>query len=205
MERHLKSLHHAIRCKKMLTDIQRCLIDVKRCSYTLIKHRQGCNADTGFPNLHPSNPNTLVSFTSMWYNRWKAGDRKGRPYTRMRYLAMELPKRKQIRLPDYDYSASGAYFVTVCTQGRCCILSDIAVGALHEAPAISVRLTQIGQIVDEVIRSLPARYSDLEADQYVVMPNHIHLLLRIEAGRAIRESPLRADGTRPLLAKAVGI
>ena len=117
---------------------------------------------------------------------------------------MELPKRKQLRLPDYDYSASGAYFVTVCTQGRCCILSDIAVGALHEAPAISVRLTQIGQIVDEVIRSLPARYSDLEVDQYVVMPNHIHLLLRIEAGRAIRESPLRADGTRPLLAKAVG-
>ena len=39
---------------------------------------------------------------------------------------MEYPKRKPIRLPDYDYSA-GAYFVTVCTQDRRCILSDIAV------------------------------------------------------------------------------
>ena len=117
---------------------------------------------------------------------------------------MELPKRKQIRLPDYDYSAPGAYFVTVCTQDRRCILSDIAVGALHEAPAVSVRLTQIGQVVDETIRSLPARYSKLSVDHYVIMPNHIHLLLRIEADRALREAPLRADETRSLLAKAVG-
>ena len=43
---------------------------------------------------------------------------------------MDLPKRKQIRLPDYDYSAPGAYFVTICTHERPCILSDIAVGAL---------------------------------------------------------------------------
>ena len=42
---------------------------------------------------------------------------------------MDLPNRKQIRLPDYDYSAPGAYFVTVCTQNRRCILSDISVGA----------------------------------------------------------------------------
>ena len=117
---------------------------------------------------------------------------------------MELPKRKQIRLPAYDYSAPGAYFITVCTQGRRCILSDVAVGALHEAPAVSVRLTQIGQIVDETIRSLPARYSDLAVDHYVIMPNHIHLLLRIEAERALREAPLREDETRSLLAKAIG-
>ena len=117
---------------------------------------------------------------------------------------MDLPKRKQIRLRAYDYSAPGAYFVTICTYERRCILSDIAVGALHEAPAVSVRLTQIGQIVDETIRSLPGRYSNLTVDQYVIMPNHIHLLLRIKAERAIGESPLREDGTRSLLANAVG-
>ena len=42
---------------------------------------------------------------------------------------MDLPKRKPLRLPDYDYSAPGAYFVTICTHERRCILSDIAVGA----------------------------------------------------------------------------
>ena len=41
---------------------------------------------------------------------------------------MDLPKRKQIRLREYDYSSSGAYFVTICTHDRRCILSDIAVG-----------------------------------------------------------------------------
>ena len=47
---------------------------------------------------------------------------------------MDRPKRKPLRLPDYDYSALGAYFVTICTHDRRCILSDITVGALHEAP-----------------------------------------------------------------------
>ena len=117
---------------------------------------------------------------------------------------MDRPKRKPLRLPDYDYSAPGACFVTICTHDRRCILSDITVGALHEASAVSVSLTQLGQIVDETIRSLPERYSDLTVDQYVVMPNHIHLLLRIKAERALREAPLRENGTRFLLAKAVG-
>ena len=42
---------------------------------------------------------------------------------------MDFPNRKQVRLAAYDYSAPGAYFVTVCTQDRRCILSHIAVGA----------------------------------------------------------------------------
>ena len=41
---------------------------------------------------------------------------------------MDLPKRKAMRLPEYDYSAPGAYFVTVCTHGRRCLLSELAVG-----------------------------------------------------------------------------
>ena len=47
---------------------------------------------------------------------------------------MDLPKRKQNRIPGYDYSKPGAYFVTICTQDRKNILSNIAVGALREAP-----------------------------------------------------------------------
>ena len=43
--------------------------------------------------------------------------------------AMELPKRKSMRLLDYDYSSPGAYFITICTKNRSCILSTITVGA----------------------------------------------------------------------------
>ena len=117
---------------------------------------------------------------------------------------MDLPKRKALRLPEFDYSSSGAYFVTICTQDRRCILSRIAVGALHEAPAVSVQLTEIGQIIQEVLLSLPKRYPDLAVDNYVIMPNHIHLLLRIEQDRALHEAPLRKAGARSLLSKAIG-
>ena len=117
---------------------------------------------------------------------------------------MELPKRKTIRLPDYDYSSPGAYFVTICTHDRRCILSRIAVGALHEAPAVSLHLTELGQIVKEFIAILPTRFPELAVEQYVIMPNHIHLLLRIDSERALREAPLRAGDSRSLLAKAIG-
>jgi len=83
-------------------------------------------------------------------------------------------------------------------------LSEITVGALHEAPAVYVRLTELGQIVREMIECIPTRYPNLTVDHYVIMPNHLHLLLHIEGGRALREAPLQASGDRSLLAKTIG-
>ena len=57
--------------------------------------------------------------------------------------AVEMSKRKQSRLPDYDYSSPGAYFVTVCTLGRRCILSDIRRGDPCGRP--SLILTEYGK------------------------------------------------------------
>ena len=113
---------------------------------------------------------------------------------------MEQLCRKSPRLAGYDYSTPGAYFVTICTADRKKILSNITVGALHEAPVVA--LTTWGHVVDDVIACLPERFG-IEMDRYVIMPNHIHLLLRIpeETVRAIRESPLRK---RDLLPQIVG-
>ena len=92
---------------------------------------------------------------------------------------MDLPKRKQIRLSEYDYSTPGAYFVTICTQDRRCILSEIVVGdGVLDVP--NVRLSPYGEIVAETLREIEKTYSWLSLDRYVIMPNHIHLLLRIE-------------------------
>ena len=117
-----------------------------------------------------------------------------------------LPKRKQIRLPDYDYSSAGAYFVTFCTQNKRCFLSEILVGAIHESPAEAVRLSAAGELVHQCIRLLPERFPELKVDHFVIMPNHVHLLLRIGRERAIRESPLQTEGNckRDLLGKAIG-
>ena len=121
-----------------------------------------------------------------------------------------LPRRKQVRLSCYDYSSPGAYFITICTHEKRCILSDITVGAIHESPA-EVRLTEIGRCVQNVLEMLPVLYPNLTVDKYVIMPNHIHLLLQITEERAIRESPLQQEDeapsqkrTRSLLDIAIG-
>ena len=102
-----------------------------------------------------------------------------------------LPRRKLLRLSNYDYSTPGAYFITICTAERRCILSDITVGAaISRPPDIShaLRLTAYGEIVDLAIRNIPVIYPILSIDKYVIMPNHVHLLVRIhtdESGRQI--------------------
>ena len=101
--------------------------------------------------------------------------------------SMDLPNRKRIRLPNYDYSSPGAYFITICTQDRNCILSSIAVGAAISRPT-EVRLTRYGEIVDLAIRNISSIYPSISVDHYVIMPNHVHLILQIhsvEGGRMI--------------------
>ena len=100
---------------------------------------------------------------------------------------MDLPKRKRIRLQSYDYSAPGAYFVTICTHERKCILSSVAVGdGVLDVP--NVRLSPYGEIVAETLREIKKTYSWLSLDHYVIMPNHVHMILRIhgdESGRIL--------------------
>ncbi len=100
---------------------------------------------------------------------------------------MELPKRKNIRLKDYDYSKPGAYFVTICVKERKTILSEIIVGANSVRPN-EIRLTKYGEIVKSAISNIPKYYPNVTVDNYVIMPDHIHLLLQLhsdESGRTV--------------------
>ena len=111
----------------------------------------------------------------------------------------EFPKRKRLRLEYFDYSTPAAYFITICTRNRKNILSNV-VGAIHESPEI--KLTDYGMISERAINNLPAHLGVL-IDQYIIMPNHIHLIVVVldnEATRAIHESPLR----RSAVSKAIG-
>ena len=102
----------------------------------------------------------------------------------------EFPKRKHPRLKEYDYGENGAYFVTICTEGRKPILSHIAVGrveTLKDLLALSakppqVRLTKIGSIVEMYIRGMNTAYENVSVDKYVIMPNHLHLLITLADG-----------------------
>ena len=95
----------------------------------------------------------------------------------------ELPKRKHPRLDNYDYSSAGAYFVTICTQNRRCVLSRIVGRGLAPAETTGVEYTSFGEIAEKQLFLLKDRYPYLAVDKYVIMPNHIHVIM-ILSGRA---------------------
>ena len=90
---------------------------------------------------------------------------------------MELPKRKQNRLTEYDYSTPNAYFITVCTDKRR-NLFWMDVESLDVNPK-NVPLTDLGIIAQQSIAEIPQHYPMISVDHFVIMPNHIHLLLQI--------------------------
>ena len=88
------------------------------------------------------------------------------------------PTRKPTRLQNYDYSQNGCYFVTVCVKDRRPILSTIVGGDALIAPQI--RLTEIGKITEKHIQKINSVYTDVTVEKYIIMPDHIHLLLFID-------------------------
>jgi len=84
-----------------------------------------------------------------------------------------LPKRKNIRLKNYDYTKEGTYFITICIKDRIELLGQIK-DLRH------MELSQEGKIVDKSINNLKEVYSNIELDEYVVMPNHIHMIVIIK-------------------------
>lgn len=91
----------------------------------------------------------------------------------------DLPKRKPIRIENYDYSTPGAYFITVCTANREKIFWDL-VGADIIRPQ-KVPLSAVGKIAQQGILQIASHYENVVLDKYCIMPDHIHLILRIES------------------------
>ena len=74
--------------------------------------------------------------------------------------------RRSIRLPGYDYSQPGAYFVTICVEQRQCLFGDIVDGRMV--------LNQYGVIVADEWQKSSVIRQEIELDVWVVMPNHFH-------------------------------
>ena len=71
----------------------------------------------------------------------------------------------------HDYNG-GLYFITICTSGREHYFGEIADGQMH--------LSEIGKFTDESIRKMESLHNDVRVPLYVVMPNHIHLIMIME-------------------------
>ena len=88
-----------------------------------------------------------------------------------------LPKRKRIRLENYDYSSSGMYFITVCAKNRQNILWDnVGADIIHPD---NLPLSPIGTTVEQGILQINNHYDNVEVNKYCLMPDHIHLIIFI--------------------------
>ena len=92
---------------------------------------------------------------------------------------MDLPNRKNNRLQNYDYRQNGAYFITICTKDRKPILCNIVGDDAHIVPK------KYGLILEKYIRNVE------EIEKYVIMPDHIHFIIRIDNGTMWASSPTK--------------
>ena len=80
------------------------------------------------------------------------------------------PKRRSIRLPGYDYSRAGAYFVTICTKDRKCLFGNIRNQEMG--------LNDAGWMVDKWYVELENKFPDIKCDIHIIMPNHFHAIIQ---------------------------
>src|SRR5208283_126523 len=91
--------------------------------------------------------------------------------------------RRSIRLKGYDYSEQGAYFVTICAKNRECLFGQIV--------DTTMRLSRSGKLIQRIWDELPNRYTNLDLDAFILMPNHLHGIIVLTDNAAVG-APLAA-------------
>jgi len=86
---------------------------------------------------------------------------------------MIRPVRKSPRLEGYDYSLCGTYFLTICSYKFQHLFGKIDFGIQENY----INLSEIGTIIKTCLEELPGRFPEFEILNYVIMPNHLHLLI----------------------------
>jgi putative transposase len=90
--------------------------------------------------------------------------------------------RRLTRLKEYDYSQSGGYFITICTQNRSCLFGEI--------DNDKMMVNQYGEVVQISWNELPDHYNNVELDVFVIMPNHIHGIIFLkDVGAGLKPAP----------------
>ena len=99
----------------------------------------------------------------------------------------DVHNRQSIRLRDFDYGGAGAFFVTLCAWRRECLFGDVVDGR--------VRLNELGLVVRDCWTAVPQHFPHVELDEFVIMPNHLHVLFWI----VDEYSPVGAQHAAPLV------
>jgi REP element-mobilizing transposase RayT len=104
----------------------------------------------------------------------------------------DIHHRRSIRLGDYDYTQAGAYFVTICSRNRECVFGDVVDGV--------ERLNEFGDLVKrEWLWTMNIR-PNVELDEFIVMPNHIHgiLIINHDCRGTLQRAPTKEQFGKPV-------
>jgi REP element-mobilizing transposase RayT len=88
----------------------------------------------------------------------------------------QLPKRPRLR--GFDYAESGYYFVTIVADHKICTLSTVVDS--------QIVLSDLGAVLEDQLLSVTEHYPHVAIDSYVIMPNHVHVLLHLDrSGKSV--------------------
>lgn len=129
----------------------------------------------------------------------------------MEAVPKDKPKRKPTRIPGYNYSQNGAYFITICAENHRYVfgnfekklisnnnsadITGIVGDGVYDIP--SMKFSYIGNIVDKYIKFMNEKYDFISVDNYVIMPNHIHLLISVTSEKRLSQAPTPTNNMIP--------
>ncbi|MBK8499474.1 MAG: transposase [Flavobacteriales bacterium] len=97
-----------------------------------------------------------------------------------------LHHRRSIRLDGYDYTKAGAYFITICTHNRQRLFGVITTGSMH--------LSEMGRMAMDHWLDLPNHHPNLDLDECIIMPDHMHGILVLDGSVRSRDASPRGSG-----------
>lgn len=93
--------------------------------------------------------------------------------------------RHSIRVKEFDYASTGVYFITVCTHQRECLFGEIENGEMN--------LNEVGKIVQEELLKTSVIRKEVELDEWIIMPNHLHFLIWFQSSNLVGAHSMRPD------------
>ncbi len=107
----------------------------------------------------------------------------------------KIHRRRSIRLPGYDYTSAGVYFITICASGKECLFGVVENGQM--------RLNDAGRIAAQCWHDIPLHFPHAELDEWVVMPNHVHGIVMIDDGKVGAKNFSPLHGTSKTISSIV--
>ncbi|OGL39994.1 MAG: hypothetical protein A3C43_06245 [Candidatus Schekmanbacteria bacterium RIFCSPHIGHO2_02_FULL_38_11] len=97
--------------------------------------------------------------------------------------------RKSIRLKGYDYSNSGIYFITICTKDR---------------ELYFKKFSELKEILKQQWQKIPEKFFNIQLDEFIIMPNHIHGIITVGATLAVAQKKRAGARPAPTIGEIIG-